>query len=306
MWSFRHNDKSLSGAYVKEVTAVGVKLVGKDERGNLSSMTVPLEEASKSPALQLKAKKEIAEAIAKPGRELRKEIDEIKRNQRLYAKIQAFDAYTKVPQGWIVYILELEEGLKAWSPSKMRKDSWDSGAMQSALLVGYGKPVAEGDRIIAAVEERGIREVDVFGNPRTLRVFEVIGDEKKEDAEDSAPGKTAISGMSHFPTPTVAQPASSDNASISNVAPSANTVPAQPHSELTIVSATYGADDVRKDVTQLVAAKVSDDRLNFRADNSELCGDPVFGKVKELRVRFVSNGQETERTFREGEQVSLP
>jgi hypothetical protein len=74
---------------------------------------------------------------------------------------------------------------------------------------------------------------------------------------------------------------------------------------LEVLSATYGAEDVHKDVTSIVASKIVDGRLEFSASSGELGGDPIFGKVKELRLKVLVNGQEQEITYREGERVEL-
>lgn len=75
---------------------------------------------------------------------------------------------------------------------------------------------------------------------------------------------------------------------------------------LKVLSATYGAEDTRKDVTSIVASKITDGRLEFSVSNGELGGDPIFGKAKELRLKVQINGQEQEIICREGERVSIP
>ncbi len=73
-----------------------------------------------------------------------------------------------------------------------------------------------------------------------------------------------------------------------------------------IISATYGADNVWRDVKGLVRSKVQNGRLAFSAGSGELGGDPVFGKSKEFRIKFMYRGKIQELKFREGGRVSLP
>jgi hypothetical protein len=75
---------------------------------------------------------------------------------------------------------------------------------------------------------------------------------------------------------------------------------------LLVLQATYGAEQTQRDVKDLVKAKIQNGRLDFRASNSELGGDPIFGKVKTFYIKLVSNGRVMEKSFREGEHVSLP
>jgi hypothetical protein len=75
---------------------------------------------------------------------------------------------------------------------------------------------------------------------------------------------------------------------------------------LLVVNATYGADQTQRDVKDLVKSKIQNGRLDFRAHNGELGGDPIFGKVKTFYIKYVSNGRVLEKSFREGEHVSLP
>jgi hypothetical protein len=81
--------------------------------------------------------------------------------------------------------------------------------------------------------------------------------------------------------------------------------PASSPSALQVVSAKYGAQGVEKDVTSIVAVKIVDDRLEFTASNSELGGDPAFGKIKELRLKLLVSGQEVEKVFKENDRVSV-
>jgi multidrug efflux pump subunit AcrA (membrane-fusion protein) len=75
---------------------------------------------------------------------------------------------------------------------------------------------------------------------------------------------------------------------------------------LLVLKATYGADSVQRDVKDIVKSKIQNGRLDFRAHSGELGGDPIFGKVKTFYIKYVANGRVLERSFREGEHVSLP
>jgi hypothetical protein len=72
------------------------------------------------------------------------------------------------------------------------------------------------------------------------------------------------------------------------------------------LKATYGAGQTQRDVKELVKSKLQNQRLDFRAHNGELGGDPAFGHVKAFYIKYVAGGRIKERSFREGEQVSLP
>lgn len=76
-------------------------------------------------------------------------------------------------------------------------------------------------------------------------------------------------------------------------------------SVLQVVSATYGIPGSQKDVTSIVAAKIVDGRLDFTASNTEMGGDPAFGKAKKLRLKISVNGKEVEKVFQENDRVSI-
>lgn len=73
-----------------------------------------------------------------------------------------------------------------------------------------------------------------------------------------------------------------------------------------LLAATYGAESEQQDVTAIVANKISQGRLSLSASNNELGGDPAPGKTKQLQLKLLIDGREVERSFREGETVSLP
>jgi multidrug efflux pump subunit AcrA (membrane-fusion protein) len=75
---------------------------------------------------------------------------------------------------------------------------------------------------------------------------------------------------------------------------------------LLVLKATYGAGQTKRDVKDLIKSKIQNGRLDFRAHNGMLGGDPAFGQVKTFCIKYVSNNRVMEKNFREGEQVSLP
>ena len=78
------------------------------------------------------------------------------------------------------------------------------------------------------------------------------------------------------------------------------------NSTLQILSADYGAQGRRNNVTDLLARAVQGDRLNLRITNQSMGGDPYPGPDKELYVRYSYQGQTYETYVREGATLSLP
>ena len=87
-------------------------------------------------------------------------------------------------------------------------------------------------------------------------------------------------------------------------APVANTLASS--RGLLVLKATYGAGQTQRDVKDLVKTKIQNGRLDFRAHSGQLGGDPVFGQVKTFYIKYVADGRVVEKSFREGEHVSLP
>lgn len=300
MSSFRFGNKRLTGAYVKSVTSKGVEVVGSDERGRSASIVVPLGEAEKMASLQMRVRKEIELIRKKAADELRAEIDRHKANP---GDEQGFDTYTKTPEGWVVYVCELERtmisaGVRSaaqrvgMASGEYRPPSYKTewaGGNQMALLRFYKNPAAEGERIVTRVEKGPPREIEVDGMTRTLRTYEVVGNDRREPTDRATERP-----------PRPAQPGNvvTETASITTAEQP------KPATDVVILSATYGAEGVYKYVAKLVADKLAT-ALTFRVGNGELGGDPIFGKVKELRVKYAVRGKTTERTFREGEQASF-
>jgi hypothetical protein len=77
-------------------------------------------------------------------------------------------------------------------------------------------------------------------------------------------------------------------------------------SGLLILKATYGAGETQHDVKDLVESKIQNGRLDFQAQSNELGGDPIFGQVKTFYIKYDAGGGVIEKSFKEGEHVSLP
>ena len=75
---------------------------------------------------------------------------------------------------------------------------------------------------------------------------------------------------------------------------------------LLILKATYGAEQVQRDVKDIVKSKIQSGHLSFRADSGELGGDPIFGKSKTFYIKYSTGGRVVERSYGEGGSVSLP
>ena len=87
----------------------------------------------------------------------------------------------------------------------------------------------------------------------------------------------------------------------------ANKIPGSSYSRgFAILKATYGALSTHKDVKELVKGKINNGKLNLYAGSGGLGGDPIFGEVKEFRIKYLHNGRIKEKVYREGERVSLP
>ena len=52
--------------------------------------------------------------------------------------------------------------------------------------------------------------------------------------------------------------------------------------------------------------EINNGKLNFNAHSGELGGDPIFGQVKTFYIKYRYRGQLKEKSFREGDNVSLP
>jgi len=79
-----------------------------------------------------------------------------------------------------------------------------------------------------------------------------------------------------------------------------------PFPDLSILEATYGADGSFNDVNGIIEAAIIDDSVSLVANNSTMGGDPIFGAVKQLFVRYTYNGTEYTKMVQEGETLILP
>jgi alpha-L-rhamnosidase len=86
------------------------------------------------------------------------------------------------------------------------------------------------------------------------------------------------------------------------VASKSRTAPAA----LSIVSATYGSTEAKKDVTTLLAGMVRNHCLAVKADNAAFGGDPCYGKAKQLLVEYELDGKRLQKTIAEGAMLAIP
>jgi hypothetical protein len=76
--------------------------------------------------------------------------------------------------------------------------------------------------------------------------------------------------------------------------------------QLEILSASYGAGDRRRDVTNLLASQVHDNSIQLVVSNDSMGGDPAEGQVKRLRVVYLWQGVRNQITVGEGETLAIP
>ena len=81
-----------------------------------------------------------------------------------------------------------------------------------------------------------------------------------------------------------------------------------PVPNLTITRAEYGAflPHGINDVTDLVAGKVRDNKLDIQSDNGTLGGDPCFGQVKTLVIHYTLDGKELTAYSPENARIQIP
>lgn len=77
-------------------------------------------------------------------------------------------------------------------------------------------------------------------------------------------------------------------------------------SGLLILEATYGANGTTVNVKNLIESRIVNNSVNMTANNSNLGGDPVFGKVKTLYVRYQDSTGHYETNVQEGGTLILP
>ncbi len=85
----------------------------------------------------------------------------------------------------------------------------------------------------------------------------------------------------------------------------AHVVSAQTSTAVTIVEASYGAEETFVDVSSQVRSLLSSGANEFRVGNDTMGGDPIFGKLKSLRLVYRDESGTHEATVREGETFRL-
>lgn len=73
---------------------------------------------------------------------------------------------------------------------------------------------------------------------------------------------------------------------------------------LEIVHATYSTRRNGIDVKQQLTSMIKDGCLDVIANNA-IAGDPQYGKVKKLRIRYIFGGQEREKVVPEGDRLKI-
>lgn len=79
----------------------------------------------------------------------------------------------------------------------------------------------------------------------------------------------------------------------------------QPFSEMNILLASYFTPRKNVDVTEKVRSLYKENQ-SFKIDNESMGLDPEYGVVKQLKVNYYLNGEKLEKTFQEGQNISLP
>lgn len=79
----------------------------------------------------------------------------------------------------------------------------------------------------------------------------------------------------------------------------------QPFSEMNILSASYFTPQEKADVTKKVRSLYKENQ-SFKIDNVSMGLDPEYGVKKQLKVNYILNGEKFEKTFEEGQTISLP
>ena len=79
-----------------------------------------------------------------------------------------------------------------------------------------------------------------------------------------------------------------------------------PSGNLVFLEATYGAEDSYTNVMSILEQNIVGNSISLVIGNHTMGGDPIFGVVKELRVRYLIGETEYQMSFPEGETLSLP
>ena len=73
-----------------------------------------------------------------------------------------------------------------------------------------------------------------------------------------------------------------------------------------ILEAMYGASGVTNDVRTYVEANIQNDSVVMIAGNNTLGGDPIFGVVKNLYIRYQITSGQYEANILEGDTFRIP
>jgi uncharacterized delta-60 repeat protein len=79
-----------------------------------------------------------------------------------------------------------------------------------------------------------------------------------------------------------------------------------PQQDLNILEAQYGANETYNDVSSIIESNVINGSVSMQINNSAMGGDPVFGSVKELFIRYNYGGTEFTLTVQEGQMLNIP
>lgn len=77
-------------------------------------------------------------------------------------------------------------------------------------------------------------------------------------------------------------------------------------SGLNIIEASYGANSTFQNVRSYVMTKIVNDTVNMQVSNSTLGGDPVFGAVKYLYIKYQNQSGIYEANLMEGTTLRIP
>ena len=106
---------------------------------------------------------------------------EVRKNLKETAEEMAFDVQQVVGAGLYVIICKKATSVRGSALSRIGGASsevsvssyWTDGE-QYALLTGYKKSVAEGERITTKAFDSGVRNVEINGHSASLRVYEAV------------------------------------------------------------------------------------------------------------------------------------
>ena len=73
-----------------------------------------------------------------------------------------------------------------------------------------------------------------------------------------------------------------------------------------VLEAIYGTKTHRVKVTREIIKLIKDNKLDFTISNDVLGGDPHPGKVKQLTIEYIFDGDRLTKTYPEGARLQLP